>query len=173
MILPYSGVLPRLGKGVWVAESALVIGDVEIGDESSVWFQSVVRGDVNPIRIGERTNIQDGCILHVTSGAWPLNIGDNVTAGHRVVLHGCTVEDNALIGIGAIVLDGAVIRSNSMVGAGSVVAPGFEVPEGVLVVGVPARVKRKLRPQELETISASAANYVRYARSYQEISKSK
>lgn len=166
MLLAFNSSYPRLGRDVFIAESAQVIGDVEIGDESSIWFGAVVRGDVNYIRIGKRTNIQDCSVLHVTSGQWPLIIGDNVTAGHRVVLHGCTIGDNVLVGIGAIVLDGAVVGSTSIIGAGSVVAPSSSVPSGTLVMGVPARVKRELKPEEIELIARSASNYVKYSKSY-------
>jgi carbonic anhydrase/acetyltransferase-like protein (isoleucine patch superfamily) len=164
--MSFSNSYPRLGRDVFIAESAHVIGDVEIGDESSIWFGAVVRGDVNHIRIGKRTNIQDCSVLHVTSGQWPLIIGDNVTAGHRVVLHGCTIGDNVIVGIGAVVLDGAVVESTSIIGAGSVVAPGTTVPSGTLVMGVPARVKRELKPEEIERIAMSANNYVKYSKSY-------
>ena len=166
MFYAYNGATPRLGKGVFVAEGAVVVGDVQVGDHSSIWFNSVVRGDVYPIRIGSRTNIQDNSVLHVTGGRWSLEVGDEVTVGHRVVLHGCTVCDKVLIGIGAVVLDGARIGSGSIVGAGSVVPPGFEVPEGTLVMGVPAKVRREVTPEELEAIVRSAENYVTHAARY-------
>ncbi|MGH7792426.1 MAG: gamma carbonic anhydrase family protein [Thermodesulfobacteriota bacterium] len=164
MIKPYGGAFPKLHPTVFVAESAQVIGDVTIGEDSSVWFQTVVRGDVNFIRIGVRTNVQDGCVLHVTRGTHSLMIGDEVTVGHRVVLHGCTVKNRGLVGIGAIVLDGAVVEEDSMVGAGSLVPPGFRVPSGTLVMGVPARVKRELTPEEVKHIKQSASNYVEYSK---------
>lgn len=166
MLLAFKGVLPAVGDDVFIAGSAEVIGSVTIGDGSSVWFQSVVRGDVEPITIGTRTNIQDHCVLHVTGGLWPLVIGDEVTVGHRVVLHGCTIESRVLVGIGSIVLDGAIVEEGSMVGAGSVVPPGFRVPAGTLVMGIPARVKRELSATETEHITRSAANYSDYARIY-------
>ncbi|MCH8030157.1 MAG: gamma carbonic anhydrase family protein [Candidatus Dadabacteria bacterium] len=166
MIRPYNGLNPTIGRGVFVAPSAEVMGDVEIGDDSSIWYQAVVRGDVNSIKIGAATNIQDGCVLHVTAAQWSLRIGDNVTVGHRVVLHGARVGSNVLVGIGSVVLDGAVIEDNSIVGAGSLVTPGFRVPSGTIVVGLPARIKRELRPQELEQIRESAENYVKYAKEH-------
>lgn len=168
MIKPYNGVFPKIHPSVFIADSAEVIGKVTIGEESGIWFQTVVRGDVNYVRIGARTNIQDSCVLHVTGGKWPLIIGDDVTAGHRAVLHGCTIMSCVLVGIGAIILDGAVVEENSMVGAGSLVSPGFKVPSGTIVMGVPARVKRDLKPEEIEHIKQSAKNYVQYARTYKD-----
>jgi carbonic anhydrase/acetyltransferase-like protein (isoleucine patch superfamily) len=169
VIKPYNGVFPRIHPSAFIADSALIIGDVTIEEESSIWFQVVIRGDVNFIRIGARTNIQDSCVLHVTHDIQPLIIGDDVTAGHRVVLHGCTIKNRVLIGIGAVILDGAVVEENSMVGAGSLVAPGFKVPSGTVVVGVPARVKRGLKPEEVEQIKQSAENYVKYSKTYKAV----
>jgi len=166
MIQPYGDVYPKLDPTVFIAQNAVVIGDVTIGEYSSIWFQTVVRGDVNSIRLGSATNIQDGCVLHVTKGAHSLLIGDKVTVGHRVVLHGCTVGNSVLIGIGAIVLDGAVVEKESMVGAGSLVPPGFRAPSGTLVMGIPARVKRELSPEEIKNIDKSAKNYVEYSKNY-------
>lgn len=154
---------PRIDSSAFVADGTVVIGDVVIGAESSVWYGSVIRGDVHWIRIGTRTNIQDGSVLHVTHDTNPLSIGDEVTCGHAVRLHGCTIESLTLIGIGAIVLDGAIVRSGSIVAAGTLVPPRFEVPSGVIVAGVPAKVLRELRPDERSGIAESAANYVRYA----------
>ena len=127
----YRGIRPRLGAGVWVAEGAFVIGDVEVGEESSIWYGAVVRGDVNRIRIGARSNLQDHCTLHVSAERFPCSLGEEVSVGHRAVVHGCTVGDGALIGIGAIVLDGAEVGCEALVGAGAVVAPGFRVPDGM------------------------------------------
>lgn len=166
MIDEINGKSPEIHPTVFVAPHAVVIGDVKIDEESSIWFNTVVRGDVNYIRIGKRTNIQDNSVLHVTTDMYPLEIGDNVTAGHSVILHGCTVHDRALIGMGATVLDGAVIESDSLVGAGSLVPPGFVVPSGTLVVGVPAKVNRKLSQNEIEGIKHSATNYVVNSRKY-------
>ena len=166
LVLAYGGTLPRLAPTAWVAPGAVVVGDVEIGEGSSIWFQSVVRGDVNRIRIGARTNVQDHSTVHVTGGTHPTAIGDDVTVGHRVVLHGCTVKDRCLVGIGAIVLDGAVIEEEAMVGAGALVPPGMIVPSGTLVLGAPAKVKRPLTAEERAFFRASAARYAGYAARY-------
>ena len=166
VILPYGGTSPRLAPTAWVAPGAVVVGDVELGEGSSIWFQSVVRGDVNRIRIGARTNIQDHSTVHVTGGTHPTIVGDDVTVGHRVVLHGCTVRDRCLVGIGAIVLDGAVIEEEAMVGAGALVPPGMVVPSGTLVLGAPAKVRRSLTVEERASFLASAARYAGYAARY-------
>lgn len=166
VILAYDGKSPRLAPTAWVAPGAVVAGDVEIGEGSSIWFQTVVRGDVNRIRIGARTNIQDHSMIHVTGGTHPTVVGDDVTVGHRVVLHGCTVRDRSLVGIGAIVLDGAVIEEEAMVGAGALVPPGMVVPSGKLVLGAPAKVKRDLTAQERAAFLDSAARYAGYAARY-------
>jgi carbonic anhydrase/acetyltransferase-like protein (isoleucine patch superfamily) len=165
-IRPYAGAVPRLPESAFVAEGALVIGDVEVGERSSIWFGAIVRGDVNAIRIGARTNIQDLSVVHVTSHTHPTSIGDDVTVGHRVTLHGCTVKDRCLIGIGAVVMDGAVIGPDAMVGAGSLVPPGMVVPPGTLALGSPARVKRELTPEEVAFFRRSAENYAGYAERY-------
>lgn len=164
-ILPYNKITPKISDSVFVADGAIVIGDVEIGKQSSVWYNCVIRGDVNYIRIGEFTNIQDLSMLHVTNKLFPLKIGNRVTIGHSVKLHGCTIEDLALIGIGAVVLDGAVIKSNSIVAAGSVVKPGFVVPEKVLVAGVPAKIVRQLTQDEIDDLYTSSERYVEYTKS--------
>jgi carbonic anhydrase/acetyltransferase-like protein (isoleucine patch superfamily) len=143
-----------------------VIGDVEIGEDSSVWFGSVVRGDVHHIRIGARTNLQDHCVVHVTRGLFPTVIGDEVTVGHRGTVHGCTVGDGALIGIGASVLDGAVIGEEALVAAGAVVPPGTQVPPRTLVRGIPARPVRELGADEIATQRRRALEYVQTARHY-------
>jgi len=166
IIRPFGGKAPRLDPSAFVVESAAVVGDVELGPESSVWFGAVIRGDVNHVRIGARTNLQDGAVVHVTAGTHPTVLGDDVTVGHRVVLHGCTVRDRCLVGIGAIVLDGAVVGEESMVGAGALVPPGMVVPPRTLVLGAPARVKRDLGPDEIAYFAISAAHYVGYARQY-------
>ena len=168
VILAYDGKSPRLAATAWIAPGAVVVGDVEIGEDSSIWFQTVVCGDVNRIRIGARTNVQDHSMVHVTGGTHPAIVGDDVTVGHRVVLHGCTVKDRCLVGIGAIVLDGAVVESEAMVGAGALVPPGMVVPSGKLVLGAPARVKRDLTPEELAFFRTSAARYAGYAARYRE-----
>ncbi len=165
--MPYGGVAPRVHESVFLAPTATVIGRVEIGEASSVWFHTVIRGDIHFIRIGSGTNVQDHCTLHVTT-EHPVTVGDRVTIGHGVVAHGCTIGDDCLIGIGSVVLDGAVIGEGSVVGAGAVVAPGTVVPPGSLVLGVPGRVARALGPETREGIRATAARYVEYARSYRD-----
>jgi carbonic anhydrase/acetyltransferase-like protein (isoleucine patch superfamily) len=139
---------PVIAESAWLAPGSVVVGDVEIGADASIWYGVVLRGDVHHIRVGPRTNIQDGAIVHVTAGRFGAYIGEEVTVGHRAVVHGCRVGDGALIGIGAIVLDGATVGAGALVAAGAVVPPGAEVPEGVLVVGTPARVVRPLRDEE-------------------------
>ena len=170
-ILAYDGKSPLVAKTAWIAPGAVVSGDVVIGEGSSVWFQSVVRGDVNIVRIGARTNIQDLSMVHVTGDTHPTVVGDDVTVGHRVVLHGCTVGDRCLVGIGAIVLDGAVLEPESMVGAGALVPPGFVVPSGKLVLGAPAKVKRDLTAEEHAFFRTSAARYAALAARYREGSR--
>jgi gamma-carbonic anhydrase len=153
---------------VFIAEGARVIGDVEVGKDSSIWFNTVVRGDVHFISIGDRTNIQDNCVLHVTHKKYPLRIGSNVTVGHSAVLHGCTIEDFCLVGMGAIVLDNALVHSRSFIAAGALVQENFEVPEGTLVAGIPAKVKRPLTSEETTFLERSAQNYVDYVKTYRE-----
>ena len=166
IIRPYGAQAPRLHPSVFAAEGSVVAGDVEIGEGSSIWFGTIVRGDVNSIRIGARTNLQDQTVVHVTGGTHPTVIGDDVTVGHRVVLHGCTVKDRCLIGIGAIVMDGAVVGPDAMVGAGALVPPGAVIPPGTLALGSPARPKRPLTPEELAFLPRSAERYVGYAATY-------
>jgi carbonic anhydrase/acetyltransferase-like protein (isoleucine patch superfamily) len=144
----------------------MVVGDVEIGAESSVWYGSVLRGDVNAIRVGKRSNLQDQCVLHVTRDRFACHIGDDVTVGHHATVHGCVVEDGALIGIGAIVLDGARVGAGAMVGAGAVVSPGTQLAPGVLAVGVPARVVRSLTAEERERNLKITLGYVENARAH-------
>lgn len=157
---PFGTTAPRVGQRVFLAPTAFVTGDVELGDDVSFWFHTVARGDVNWIRIGERTNVQDGSVLHVTHETHPLVIGREVVVGHQVVLHGCTIEDGALIGIGARVLDGAVVEQGAQVGAGAVVTPGHRIPAGYLALGVPARAVRPLDEAERRTIREIAERYV-------------
>ena len=165
-IIPYKDRIPALHTSVFVADGAKIIGDVKIGEYSGIWFNAVIRADVNFIHIGSRTNIQDNSVLHVTSKTAPLNIGSNVTIGHSAVLHGCTIDDYCLIGMGAIVLDRAHVHQNSMIAAGAIVLEGFDVPEGMLVAGVPAKVKRALTEEEKQLIRQSAVNYVGYVQGY-------
>ena len=166
MQLPYDNKYPQVDSTVLVVPTATIIGDVVIGPESSIWFQTVVRGDVNFIRIGARTNIQDGSVVHVTLKTHPTIIGDDVTIGHNVTLHGCTVGDRCLIGIGAILLDGVEIGADCMIAAGSVVTPGTVIPPGTLVMGSPARVKRELTADEISHLKKSAENYIEYKKGY-------
>ncbi len=166
MIRAFQGVLPVIPKSVYVEETAAVIGDVVLGEDCSVWFHAVVRGDVNHIRIGDRTNVQDLCVLHVTHDTHPLVIGSDVTIGHNVILHGCTVKDRVLIGMGAIIMDGAVIGEDCVVGAGALVTENMKIGPGSLVLGSPAKVKRPVTDKELAWIRESAQNYVTYARQY-------
>jgi carbonic anhydrase/acetyltransferase-like protein (isoleucine patch superfamily) len=165
-IIQYKNRLPKLHPTVYVADGAKIIGDVEIGEYSGIWFNTVIRGDVNVIRIGSRTNVQDNSVLHVTTKTAPLNIGSDITIGHSALLHGCTIEDYCLIGMGAIILDNAYIHQNSMIAAGAIVLEGFHVPEGVLVAGIPAKIKRPLTEEEKQFIRRSAENYVSYAQEY-------
>ncbi len=144
----------------------MVVGDVVMGEACSAWFHAVIRGDVNYIRIGDRTNVQDLCMLHVTHDTHPLIIGNDVTVGHHVVLHGCTIKDRVLVGMGAIIMDGAEIGEDSIVGAGALVTEGTIVPPQSLIFGSPAKVKRPVSEKELAWIKESAENYVRYARTY-------
>ncbi|KAB2959984.1 MAG: gamma carbonic anhydrase family protein [Thermoanaerobaculia bacterium] len=159
-IHPYQGKLPQLGERVFVAPSAHLTGDLAAGDDCSFWFHVAARGDVNFIRIGARTNVQDGTVLHVTHETHPLVIGDDVVIGHSTMIHGCTLESGCLVGIGARVLDGAVVESGAQVGAGAVVTPGTRIPAGMLAVGVPARVVRPLGESERDAIGEIARRYV-------------
>jgi carbonic anhydrase/acetyltransferase-like protein (isoleucine patch superfamily) len=165
-IITYKSFTPKIHPSVFVCEGVRIIGDVEIGKDSSVWYNTVIRGDVHYIRIGEKTNIQDLCMLHVTNGKYPLNIGNEITIGHSVAIHGATIKDRCLIGIGAMVLDGAVVNSCSFVAAGALVKEGFVVPEGVLIAGVPGKIVRDLKPEEIDRITRSAVNYCAYTDDY-------
>ncbi len=171
MIVPFRGAVPRLASGVHLAPTAVVIGDVEIGKDSSVWYHTVIRGDVHRIRIGERTNVQDGCVLHVTGGTHPLGVGSDVSIGHRAVVHGCTLGDRVLVGIGAVVLDGARIGEESIVGAGAVVAEGASFPPRSLLLGVPARRVRDLTDDDLARVLRTRDDYLRLAAAYREDSR--
>ncbi len=168
-ILPYRGILPKIDESVFIADGAVIIGDVVIGKDSNIWFNAVIRGDVNYIRIGEGTNIQDGCILHVTTEKYPLIVGNDVTVGHGAILHGAIIQDKCLIGMRAIVLDGAVVEPFSLVAAGSLVRQGFIVPGGTLVAGVPARVVRELTDNEKKAIEESAIHYVELSKEYKNL----
>lgn len=168
MLIPYKNISPNVHPSVFIAEGAKIIGDVVIGKDSSIWFNAVVRGDVNYIRIGENTNIQDGCLLHVRNNKFPLIIGSNVTFGHGVIAHACTIENFCLLGMGVIVLDNARIGSYSLIAAGTVVKEHQIIPEGMLVAGVPAKVIRTLTDEEKHSLEQSAETYIHYVRSYRE-----
>lgn len=167
MLRPYRGRLPVVHPSAFVDDSAQVIGDVEIGEDSSVWMAVVIRGDVNLIRIGRRTNIQDGAIVHVMHDTHPTRVGDDVTVGHGAIIHGCTIHNRVLIGMGAIVLNGATIGADSIVAAGALVVEGASIPPRSLVMGSPGKVKRTLTDAEVASIREYAENYVRYKRDYQ------
>ncbi len=166
MIRTFQGVKPTIPKSCFIEATAVVIGDVVMGEDCSVWFNTVIRGDVHSIRVGSRTNVQDLCMLHVTRDTHPLIIGDDVTVGHRVVLHGCTIKDRVLVGMGAIIMDGAIIGEDSVVGAGALLVEGTVVPPKSVILGSPARVRRAVTDKELAWIKESAENYVTYARQY-------
>ncbi|HXF03940.1 MAG TPA: gamma carbonic anhydrase family protein [Blastocatellia bacterium] len=160
MIQEFDGKFPVIADSVFIAKNASVIGDVEIGEHSSVWFQAVVRGDVNYIRVGRYTNIQDGSVVHVDRETSPARIGDYVTIGHRAIIHGCTIGDHCLIGMGAIILSDAVIGDYCLVAAGAVVREGQVIPPRSVVVGVPARILREVTPDEIRRIEEGWRNYV-------------
>ena len=166
MLRPFRGRMPAVHASAYVDPSAQVIGDVEIGAESSVWMNAVVRGDVNYIRIGARSNVQDGTIIHVMHDTHPTIIGDDVTLGHGVIAHGCTIRNRVLIGMGAVLLNGAEIGEDSVVAAGSLVTEGARVPPRSLVMGSPAKVKRALDAGQIASILEYASNYVRYRLNY-------
>lgn len=166
-IYELDGKAPQLATGAWVAESAEVMGDVRLGEGASVWFGAVVRGDTDTITIGAGSNIQDQSVLHADVGQ-PLVIGARVTVGHQVMLHGCTVGDQSLIGIGAVVLNGARIGSHCVVGAGALVTEGKEFPDGSLIVGSPAKVVRQLTPDQVDGLRRSAEHYVDNARRFRD-----
>ena len=168
MIRPYRGITPRIAPSAYVDLSAQIVGDVVIGERSSVWMNVSMRGDVNYIRIGDETSIQDNTVVHVDHDLYPCIVGNRVTVGHRVVLHGCEIGDNALIGIGAIVLNGARLRSGAVVAAGALVPEDMEVPPNVLVMGTPARIRREVTPEEQERFRKNCDNYVRITAIYKE-----
>jgi carbonic anhydrase/acetyltransferase-like protein (isoleucine patch superfamily) len=171
-IRPWQGILPTIGRRVYVDSAAVVIGKVTLGDDSSVWPAAVIRGDVNVIRVGMRTSVQDGSVLHVTHDGpyWPggfaLEVGDDVTIGHRVVLHGCTVGNRCLIGMGAIVMDGAIVEDDVIIGAGAIVSPGTRCESRSLYLGAPARRRRALTDREVDQLAYGAAWYVKLKDGY-------
>ena len=163
-LFPYKELLPKIDSSVFLASGVKIIGDVTIGKNSSIWYNVVIRGDVHYVKIGYDTNIQDSSMLHVTNNKYPLNIGNKVTIGHSVKLHGCTIKDLTLLGIGSIILDGAIVEENSIVAAGAVVKPNFVVPSGKLVAGVPAKIIRNLTNEEIADLKASAERYKKYTK---------
>ena len=165
-IITFNGITPKIHPSVFMCEGVKIIGDVEIGEDSSIWYNTVIRGDVHYIRIGGRTNIQDLSMLHVTNDYFPLVIGNDVLVAHSVTLHGATVHDHCMIGMGARILDGSVINSHSIVGAGAVIREGFIVPEGTLAAGVPAKIVRDLTEDEIGRITFGVENYIRYVKLY-------
>ena len=160
------GIAPRLGANAWVADSAQVMGNVSLGADTSVWFGTVIRGDTESITIGRGSNIQDGSAMHADIGM-PIVLGENVTVGHKVMLHGCTIGDDTLIGIGAIVLNGARIGKNCLVGAGALVTEGKDFPDGSMIIGSPAKAVRPLTPEQIASVRQSARHYVENARRFQ------
>jgi len=168
VIKAHKGIAPVVSASAFVADNALVLGQVELGANASIWYGCVLRADVGKIRIGENTNIQDLSVIHIESGTFDTTIGNNVTVCHRAMLHGCTVDDYALIGIGAIVLNGAEIGAESLIGAGSLVTPGTKIPPGVLALGSPCRVKRPLTDAEKAHLHESARHYVQLAREHRD-----
>ncbi len=167
MISAFKGISPRIAATAFVAPNATVIGRVDLAEESSLWFQTVARGDINEIRIGSQSNLQDGCLLHVTR-RHAVTIGSRVTVGHGAIIHGCEIGDDCLIAMGAIVLDGAIVESGSIIGAGTLIPPDMRVPGGVLVLGSPGKVVRQLTEQDLRRIESGWRNYVEYRREYLE-----
>lgn len=165
ILIKHHGVHPQVAPSAFVAEGACLIGDVTVGQDASIWFNAVLRGDINAIRIGDRSNIQDGVVIHVTHEL-PAIVGNNVTVGHQAVVHGCELFGGSLIGMGAVVLDRARVGPQALVAAGALVKEGFTVPEGMLAAGVPARLVRPLTAEERAALLESARHYVEYARSY-------
>lgn len=166
MLRPYRGVMPKIAASAYIDPSAQVIGDVVIGERSSVWPNTTVRGDVNYIRIGDESNVQDNCCLHVQRDEWPLILGNRVSIAHSVTVHGCVVEDDCLIGIGSIVLNGARIGSGSIIAAGALVTEGMQVPPGSVVMGMPGKIRRAATDEDRALIRKHAENYVRYRQTY-------
>ncbi|MBK0404840.1 gamma carbonic anhydrase family protein [Adhaeribacter sp. BT258] len=163
LILPIKGVSPALGQNCYVAENATIVGDVVLGNDCTVWFNAVIRGDVNAIRIGNKTNIQDGAVIHCTYQKAATTVGSNVSIGHNAIVHGCTVEDNVLIGMGAIVMDNVVVQKNCIVAAGSVVLENTICESGHIYAGVPAKKVKALSQEQIENLDKVANNYVLYA----------
>jgi len=165
-VYPYRQIDPKIASGCFIAPDANVIGDVELGEKVSVWFGTTIRGDVFHIRIGDRSNVQDNSVIHVTTDRHPTIVGNDVTIGHRVILHGCTIEDGALIGMGAIIMDRAVIGKGALVAAGALVTEGTIIPPNTLALGSPAKPIRELRPEEKKHIAWSSDHYTNVAANY-------
>ncbi|MCI0487256.1 MAG: gamma carbonic anhydrase family protein [Blastocatellia bacterium] len=166
MIWPYKGISPVVAATAFIEASAQIVGDVHIGEHSSVWFNCVIRGDVHHVRIGHSTNIQDGSVIHVTSGRFPTMIGNYITVGHGVMLHGCTIKDRSLIGIGSIILDDVTIGEESFIAAGALVTPGTVIPPRSMVMGAPARVRRQVTDEEIARIDTHWKHYIEYKNEY-------
>jgi carbonic anhydrase/acetyltransferase-like protein (isoleucine patch superfamily) len=166
MIVPVNGIYPQLHQSVWVAPNATIVGSVDIGEKSSVWFNTVIRGDVFPMKIGRETNVQDSCVLHGTYNKCGVTLGNRVTIGHQVILHGCEVKDGSLIGMGAILMDKVVIGKHCLIGAGSLVTEESVFEDELLIMGRPAKAKRKLTPEEIQRLEKSADHYVMYTAWY-------
>ena len=172
MITPLRNFTPSFGDDCWLADNATVVGDVVMGQHCTVWFNAVVRGDVNSIRLGDYTNVQDGAVIHCTYQRFATTIGSHVSIGHNAIVHGCTIEDHVLIGMGAIVMDGAVVGAGSIIAAGAIVTQGRQVEPGSIYAGNPARFLKKVTPEQTAMIDRTATNYVTYAGWYQQESQS-
>jgi carbonic anhydrase/acetyltransferase-like protein (isoleucine patch superfamily) len=166
MIKSFQNKIPNLGQNVYISDTAVVIGDVTLGDEVNIWFGAVIRGDMHYIKIGNRTNVQDNAVVHVTTAVSPTNIGSSVTVGHGAIIHGCTIEDDCMIGMGAIVMDDAVIGSGSLIGAGALVPPNMKVPPKSLVVGMPGKIVRRVKTEEYKMIIERPQEYIELAVAY-------
>lgn len=171
MLHPFLDVNPTIPETAFVAPSADIIGDVVLGEDCSVWFNATIRGDVHWIRIGARSNVQDGAVVHVTNRTSPTRIGEDVTIGHSAVVHGCTIQDRVLVGIGAVILDHAVIGHDSLIGARALVTGGIEIPPRSMVLGSPAKVVRELTDEEVAKVGSFASHYVQYGRIYRGVDK--
>lgn len=163
LILPVKGISPQIGENCFVAENATIVGDVVLGDECSIWFNAVIRGDVNAIRIGNKTNIQDGAVIHCTYLKAATTLGNNVSIGHKAIVHGCTVEDNVLIGMGAIVMDNALVQKNCIVAAGAIVLENTVCESGFIYAGIPAKKVKQMSQEQIEGLDKVANNYVMYS----------
>jgi carbonic anhydrase/acetyltransferase-like protein (isoleucine patch superfamily) len=166
MIRSYKGKLPRIAASAYIDDAAVIIGDVEIGEDSSVWPCTVIRGDVHWIKLGKRTNVQDGCVLHVMRDEWPLELGDNVTVGHGVILHGCVIESRVLVGMGCTIMNGARIGTGSIIAAGTLIPEGAVVPPGSLFMGHPGKLRRELSAADQASVDMYAQRYVEYKETY-------